>query len=126
MEGGEQQILNVAQFIRSKTWLLLLLTLMIALAGYFLPRYQPYFFSFEHKHADLRTRLLSPGLSEQYKDIVFVKITEAELEQMIYRSPIDRGWLADLVISLDKQQAAVIALDAVSYTHLTLPTICSV
>ena len=111
MLGGHQKTLSIAKYIRSKTWLLLLLTVLLALLGFLLPRYQPYFFSFEDGNADLRTRILSPSHGEQYKDIVFVKITEAELEQMIYRSPIDRAWLSKLIKVIDQRDPAVIAID---------------
>ena len=111
MSGGEHHILSVAQYIRSKTGLLLILTLLLAGICFLLPRYQPYFFSFEHGNADLRTRILSTSHGEQYKDLVFVKITEAELEQMTYRSPIDRAWLSELIAVIDKRGPAVIAID---------------
>ena len=111
MSGGEDHTLSVAQFICSKTWLLLVLATLLALLGFLLPRYQPYFFSFEHGNADLRTRILSPSHGEQYKDIVLIKITETELEQMTYRSPIDRAWLSNLVNVIDRRDPAVIAID---------------
>lgn len=111
MAGGEHKTLSVAQYIRSKKWFLIILTVLVALIGFLLPRHQPYFFSFEHGNADFRTRILSPNHGEQYKDIVFVKITEAELEQMTYRSPIDRAWLSNLIKVIDGQKPRVIAID---------------
>lgn len=111
MEDRQTAALHVAKYIRSNPVVLVCLVLILAAAGFSLPRYQPYFFSFEHKYADLRTRLLSPRLEQQYGDIIFVQITESELEGMTYRSPIDRAWLADLVLSLDEENPSVIALD---------------
>jgi len=111
MSDPDNQALRVAQTIRSKRLLLIGLTLAVALLCFFLPRFQPYFFSFEHKHADLRTSLLSPRLDSVYDRMVFVSITEAELEQMTYRSPIDRAWLAGLITTIDAQGPAAIAID---------------
>lgn len=111
MLDENNQMLCVAQAIRSKKHLLIGLTLSVASLCYSLPRSQPYFFSFEHKHADMRTALLSPRLETVYNRLVFVSITEAEMEQMIYRSPIDRAWIANLVTVIDGQAPAVIAID---------------
>ena len=80
MTGGEDHMLNVAQYIRSKTWLVVFLTASLALISFLLPRYQPYFFSFEHGNADLRTWLLSPSHGEQYNCLLYTS-----------PSPRDRG-----------------------------------
>ena len=111
MKNQNSEPLRVAQAIRGRVYLMIGLTLILASLCFWLPRGQPYFFSFEHKHADMRTALLSPRLDTIYDRLVFVAITEAELEQMTYRSPIDRAWLANLVTTLDEQDPAVIAID---------------
>lgn len=103
--------LKVAQTIRARKLIFIVVAVVIALTAYLLPRYQPYFFSFEHKHADLRTSLLSPRPNTVYESIVFVTITESELELMAYRSPIDRAWISKLITILDSEEPAVIAID---------------
>ena len=106
-----QTPLYIAQAIKSRPALLVPLVCIISMASFLLPRYQPYFFSFEHGHSDLRTRLLSQKLDTPFDGLVFVKITENELEQMTYRSPIDRAWIADLVTQVDALNPSAIGLD---------------
>ena len=111
MPATDNAILKVAQNIKKRIMLLTFLVFLISSASYLLPREQPYFFSFEHKYADLRTTYLSKSLKKPYDKLVIVKITERDLEDMVYRSPIDRSWLADLIGKIDSQKPSVIALD---------------
>jgi len=47
------------------------------------------------------------------KDIVVVALDEATLAQFPYRSPVDRGFLADLLVALQNKGAKVIGLDVI-------------
>lgn len=47
------------------------------------------------------------------KDIVIVALDEATLAQFPYRSPVDRGFLADLLVALQNKGAKVIGLDVI-------------
>ncbi|MXN65471.1 CHASE2 domain-containing protein [Stappia sp. GBMRC 2046] len=57
----------------------------------------------------LLTKLLPAKLARD--DIVIVAIDEETLEGLTYRSPIDRGLLADIVAHVDKAGARAIGLD---------------
>lgn len=59
---------------------------------------------------DLRISYLSsPG--EQSSEIVIVGITEETLATLPYRSPVDRQFINELLLDLDKKNAKVIGLD---------------
>ncbi len=62
--------------------------------------------------ADLRIARMTP-VQSQREDIVAIGIDEATLAGMPYRSPVDRGRLADWIAALDAAGAAAIALDIV-------------
>jgi CHASE2 domain-containing sensor protein len=47
----------------------------------------------------------------QAKDIVIVAINEGTLAQFVYRSPVDREFLANLLKTLEKKGPKVIGLD---------------
>lgn len=49
----------------------------------------------------------------QSKDVVIVALDEATLTQFPYRSPVDRGFLADLLLTLQAKGAKVIGLDVI-------------
>lgn len=100
-----------AQGIKRRRLILTALVLILAFLGFLLPRYQPFFFSFEHTYADVRTMILSPVRADQHSEIVLIKITEGEIREMKHRSPIDRKWLADLIANFDAREPAVIAVN---------------
>ena len=60
---------------------------------------------------DFRTALLSPAPAGQDARIVVVAITEDTLAQLPYRSPVDRGFLADLVTVVDAAGPRAIGFD---------------
>ena len=60
---------------------------------------------------DLRTALLSQQAPAQRSDIVVVLVGDDTLGRYKYRSPIDRGMMANLVRALDDAGAKVIGLD---------------
>lgn len=60
--------------------------------------------------ADFRIATLLPA-EPQHDDIVLVTLTEQTLERFPYRSPIDRGFLADLLTTLQTRDVRAILLD---------------
>lgn len=60
--------------------------------------------------ADFRIGTLLPP-EPQHKDIVLVTVTEQTLEQFAYRSPVDRGFLADLLEIVEARGARAVLLD---------------
>jgi adenylate cyclase len=60
---------------------------------------------------DFRVALLSPAPAGQDARIVIVAITEDTLAQLPYRSPVDRGFLADLVAVIDAAGPRAIGFD---------------
>jgi class 3 adenylate cyclase len=64
----------------------------------------------ENRLADIRLAILSPS-EPQNSDVVVVAITEDTLATLPYRSPLDRGFLADLLVTLEDAGVRAIALD---------------
>ena len=60
--------------------------------------------------ADLRLSLFNPP-SRKQSDIVVLTITEETLATLSYRSPIDRGFLSDVLDTLEATEARAIGLD---------------
>lgn len=60
---------------------------------------------------DWRTLLFSEHAPEQRNDIVVLLITEDTLADYPFRSPVDRGLLANLIKTLDEAKPSVIGLD---------------
>ena len=92
---------------------LLSLAAMIACAvavSILLPRYIPLLGSAERWLEDLRVSLLAPP-EPQHPDIIVVAITEDTLATLPYRSPVDRGFIADLVGWLDSAGVRAIGID---------------
>jgi class 3 adenylate cyclase/CHASE2 domain-containing sensor protein len=81
---------------------------VIAVAGV---RYVPVLSSVENITGD--ARIAVQPAQPQSKDIVIVALDEATLTQFPYRSPVDRGFLADLLTTLQAKGAKVIGLDVI-------------
>ncbi|MEM7462076.1 MAG: adenylate/guanylate cyclase domain-containing protein [Pseudomonadota bacterium] len=64
----------------------------------------------ENFYRDILMAAVSP-FTEPDQDIVFVTVTEETLEEFPYRSPIDRGFLADLVEHIAQAGPKAIGLD---------------
>ncbi len=60
---------------------------------------------------DIRAAFLSPSPVGQDDRIVVVAITEDTLAQLPYRSPVDRGFLAELTAAIDAAQPRAIGYD---------------
>jgi class 3 adenylate cyclase len=63
----------------------------------------------ENRVTDLR--LLNAPPEPQHPDLVIVAINEATMARLPYRSPMDRGFLAQLVAAIDAAGARAIGLD---------------
>ncbi len=86
---------------------------IIALAGAgsaLLPRVLPLVQSAENWLSDFRFGTLSPP-EPQSQEIVVISITEDTLATLPYRSPIDRGFLSDLLSVLESAKPRAIGLD---------------
>ena len=59
---------------------------------------------------DFELTVLSPA-QPQSSDIVVIGITEQTLERFAYRSPVDRKFLADLLLTLQAKGVRAIGLD---------------
>lgn len=64
----------------------------------------------ENTVGDIRIAALHPPLPLS-KDIVVVAINEETLAQFPYRSPVDRQFIADLLLTLEKKGARLIGID---------------
>ena len=72
--------------------------------------YLPFFRVAENWTEDVRVALLSTSRPIN-QEIIVVRVTEETLATLTYRSPIDRGFLADLLNTLDAKGARLIGLD---------------
>ncbi|CCQ72578.1 CHASE2 domain-containing protein [Magnetospira sp. QH-2] len=90
--------------------LLIVIVLPAALAGWALPRYVPLLAALENRLADLRVATLAPSLPP-HERIILATLTEETLARFPYRSPVDRGFLADLLTTLQDKGAAAVGLD---------------
>lgn len=79
-------------------------------ASFFAPKLIGFFAVAEQWLVDLRVALLSPA-EPQRQDIVLVTINEETLATLAYRSPVDRGFLADVMQWLDDAGVAAIGVD---------------
>ncbi len=73
-------------------------------------RYIVFLSALENAAGDIRIAVLQPPQA-QSRDIVIVAITEDTLARFPYRSPVDRGFLAGLLLQLEKKGARLVALD---------------
>jgi len=86
---------------------------IVAVAGSVMAvRYLSFLAVLENQAADIRIAALQPPLA-QSTDVVVIAIDEVTLGQFPYRSPIDRGFLADLIATLSAKGAKVIGVDVI-------------
>ncbi len=64
----------------------------------------------ENTAADIRVAALQPP-QPQSNDIVIVAITEDTLSQFAYRSPVDRAFIAKVLLELEKKGAKLVGVD---------------
>ncbi len=86
---------------------LVLVTVFFALAS---PRYVPFIKASENWASDYRMSIFNPA-REKHSQIVILAITEDTLATLPYRSPVDRGFLADIIDKLVTAKARVVGLD---------------
>jgi class 3 adenylate cyclase/CHASE2 domain-containing sensor protein len=75
-----------------------------------LVRYFSFVSDVDKKSNDIRLAALQAPMAQD-NNIVIISINEQTLEQFPYRSPIDREFLAKLLITLDKKGVRLIGLD---------------
>ena len=68
------------------------------------------FKSLENSAADIRIAAMQPP-EPQSEQIVVAALTEDTLKQFAYRSPVDREFLAQLLIELEAKGAKAVGLD---------------
>ena len=73
-------------------------------------QYLTFLNSLENIASDIRIAALQPPMP-QSEDIVIAAITEETVTQFPYRSPVDREFLADLLLALQAKGAKVIGVD---------------
>jgi class 3 adenylate cyclase len=92
-------------------WLVLVaLTLATASVTAALPHILPIFTAAEEWVTDLRIAHLTPAQASN-EDIIILAITDDTLSALPYRSPVDRGFLAELVNILRAREVRAIGLD---------------
>ena len=84
--------------------------ILIAALVFWLSRWQQVVALAENWSQDLRIAWTTP-VSPQHPDIVVLTITEATLATLPERSPIDRGFLADLLETLEQANVRAVGLD---------------
>lgn len=87
-------------------WATLLATCLAVVAT----RYLSFLNHLENVALDIRMAAFQP-LVPQSTDVVIAAITEDTVAQFPYRSPVDRAFLAELIQTLDRKGAKVIAVD---------------
>ena len=86
------------------------LTLSATLLSVLLVTQVPFIRMMENWTIDFRIASLAPP-EPQHPDIIIIAITEQTLARFPYRSPIDRGFLADLLKALETKGARAVMLD---------------
>ncbi|PPR76037.1 MAG: Adenylate cyclase 1 [Alphaproteobacteria bacterium MarineAlpha3_Bin4] len=87
-----------------------LIVIFSALASLALGHRFPLLATAENRLDDFRLATLSPS-EPQNSDVVVVAITEDTLATLPYRSPLDRGFIADLLVTLNDAGVRAVALD---------------
>ncbi len=90
----------------------LAIALAAALIAFVAVRYVSLLTNLEYKAADIRIAAMQPP-EEPSKDVVVVALDEATLTAFSYRSPVDRGFLADLITQLSAKGAKLIGVDVI-------------
>jgi adenylate cyclase len=85
--------------------------LLALFAIFLLPSIEPALLRAEHWAADWRTAWLSERLTTSHPKIAIVRITEESVADFPYFLPVNRGYFADLVDTVDKAGARTIGLD---------------
>ena len=96
--------LKLRQFSKSGLWAVPIYAVIVVLITLFV--YRP----LDNIAQDLLLNTVSP-FNKPANDIVIVTITEDALRQFPYRSPIDRGFISELISTISKGGPRVIAID---------------
>jgi CHASE2 domain-containing sensor protein len=85
---------------------------LLALFALFLvPTIEPALLRAEHWAADWRTAWLSERLPSSHPKVAIIKITEESVAAFPYFLPVNRGYFADIIDTVDKAGARTIGLD---------------
>jgi adenylate cyclase len=93
-------------------------SLVVLLGLFFVPAVKPTLLRAEYLFADWRTAILSDRLSSTHPRVAVISIDEASLAGLPYILPVNRGYLADLVLAVAETRALAIGLDF----YFTRPT----
>jgi class 3 adenylate cyclase/CHASE2 domain-containing sensor protein len=94
-----------------RRWAIILsLTLAATLVPVAMGRFMPFLASLETWLSDFRIATLLPAEPQQ-PDIVFVAINEDTVSRFPYRSPVDRDFLANLLLTLEQKGVRAIFFD---------------
>ena len=98
--------------IRHLRFSLVLVAILVVAAGISLAlvRFLPFLGLADQWLADFRVAALSAP-EPQNEDIIVVTVTEDTLAQFPYRSPLDRGFVRDIVVTLEQRGVRAIGLD---------------
>jgi adenylate cyclase len=86
-------------------------SLVVLLGLLFVPAVAPTLMHAEHWTADWRTAFLSDRLPSAHPRVAIIAIDEASLAGLPYILPVNRGYLADLVLAVAETSALAIGLD---------------
>ena len=84
---------------------------IVAISFFWIAKNSPIFDTFEAWSSDWRTAFFSTKLEGQHPRVAVILINETTIAKLKYRSPIDRGFLAQLVQTIDGGGPDVIGLD---------------
>ncbi|MCB2054350.1 MAG: adenylate/guanylate cyclase domain-containing protein [Geminicoccaceae bacterium] len=90
------------------------LTLVVSCGLAFAAGLLPFVASVENALRDFRIAFLTPPVP-QHDEIVLIEMTEDTLDLFTYRSPPNRGFLADLIDRMSEAGARAVALDVLFY-----------
>jgi class 3 adenylate cyclase len=97
--------------VRHVRFAFVLLTILVVSAGLSLALVRlPFLELADQWLADFRVAALSAP-EPQYEDIIIVTVTEDTLTQFPYRSPLDRGFIRDVLLTLEERGVRAIAMD---------------
>ena len=86
-------------------------SLVVLLGLFFVPAVEPTLLRAEYLFADWRTAILSDRLPSAHPRVAIIAIDEASLAGLPYILPVNRGYLADLVLAVAETRALAIGLD---------------
>ena len=99
------------QEIKRQAVRLIAIALVVGFTALAAPRFLPFVAAAEAWLSDARVALLTPAPATQHADIAVLSITEDTLASFPYRSPIDRGFLVELLAQLEQAGVRAVGFD---------------